>query len=237
MRLFVVVEGQSEEDFVRRVLAPHLLTHGVYAAATIVGKQIANARGHTIRGGGQYRNWRRDLVRVLGTDRSGRVRVTTLFDLYGLPEDFPGLAEHGADRDTQRRCDALQSALADDLGDWRLVPYIQRHEFEALVLAALPALADWLDAADDLAGLETLRSELADSAPEDVNDGRTTAPSKRLLAHVPGYRKTLHGPAAIEDAGLAAVRALCPRFDAWVRALEALAGPADENPTPTEEVP
>ena len=39
MRLVVVVEGQTEEAFVKEVLAPHLWGRGVHASATIVGKQ------------------------------------------------------------------------------------------------------------------------------------------------------------------------------------------------------
>ncbi|MER7211111.1 DUF4276 family protein [Streptosporangium sp. NPDC000239] len=57
--------------------------------------------------------------------------------------------------------------------------------------------------------------------PELVNDGRETAPSKRILAAYPGYRKTHDGPLAIADHGLAALRRDCPHLDAWVlRVLE-----------------
>lgn len=112
-RLIVVVEGQTEEAFVNDVLAPHLLKRDVYATATIVGKVNAQRRGHRGRGGGHFRHWRRDLERILGNDRNADLRVTTLFDLYGLPEDFPGSEEYGRDTDTNRRCDAFQVALGD----------------------------------------------------------------------------------------------------------------------------
>lgn len=222
MRLVFVVEGQSEETFVNDLLVPHLADHGVFASATIVGKLIAHKRGHRVRGGGHFRNWLADLRRILGGDGNDDLRVTTLFDLYGLPDDFPELPQHGTVQDTERRCDALQIALAEAVGDRRLVPYIQRHEFEALVLAALPALRELLDAEDDLAGIDALEHEVRASSPEDVNDGCETAPSKRLMRHVPGYRKTLHGPLAASGAGLATLRGACPRFNAWVGQLEAL---------------
>lgn len=220
--LIVVVEGQTEEEFVKQVLAPHLQDYEVYARATIVGKVIAQRRGGTQRGGGRFRNWRRDIERLLEEDRKGKRRVTTLFDLYGLPDDFPGLDAYGADADTNRRCDALQAALASVFEDRRLIPYLQRHELEALVLGALPALRQELDAEDDLVGLSKLEQEISGLALEDINDGRDTAPSKRLLRHIPGYRKVLHGPPAIANTGLATLRARCPRFDAWVTRLETL---------------
>ncbi len=223
MRLIVVVEGQTEEAFVKDVLGPHLDDLGVYTSATIVGKVIAQRRGHRHRGGGHFKHWLTDLRRILGRDRSPDLRVTTLFDLYGLPEDFPGLEEHGVEADTRLRCDRLQAALGEAVGDRRFLPYLQRHEFEALVLAALPALADLLDAEDDLSGLRALGEEIGGTPPEDVDDGPDTAPSKRLQGHVPGYRKTLHGPEVTVDAGLQTLRHACPRFDAWVARLEGLA--------------
>jgi hypothetical protein len=58
--------------------------------------------------------------------------------------------------------------------------------------------------------------------PEDIDDGTRSAPSKRLLTHVPSYRKTVHGPLATEDTGLAALRGQCERFDAWIALLEGL---------------
>ncbi|MDX9723306.1 MAG: DUF4276 family protein [Myxococcota bacterium] len=220
MRLIVVVEGQTEEAFVKEVLKPHLDGRGVYTSATIVGKILAQRRGHRGRGGGHFRHWEKDLARILKGDLSDDLRVTTLFDLYGLPEDFPGLEEHGSDTDTVRRCASLEKALADVVDDSRFIPYLQRHEFEALVLAALPSLRALLDAEDDLAGLMTLEAAVSLTAPEDLNDGADTAPSKRLLAHVPGFRKSLHGPLATSDTGLARLREQCPRFDAWVSMLE-----------------
>ncbi|MEQ1507618.1 MAG: DUF4276 family protein [Myxococcota bacterium] len=222
MRLIVVVEGQTEEAFVHDVLTPHLADHAVFASATIVGKVVAQRRGHRRRGGGHFRNWEADLRRLLASDRTADLRVTSLFDLYGLPNDFPGLSEHGAEPDTTRRCERLEATLARRVGDDRFIPYLQRHEFEALVLAALPTLRDLLDAADDQAGADQLAREIAGLAPEDVNDGEDTAPSKRLERFVPGYRKVLHGPLATHGAGLAALRSACPRFDGWVSRLETL---------------
>ena len=95
IRLVVVVEGQTEEAFVRNVLKPHLDACGVYTSATIVGKVIAQKRGHNTRGGGRFVHWGQDIERILGGDRSENLRVTTLFDLYGLPDDFPGLGACG----------------------------------------------------------------------------------------------------------------------------------------------
>lgn len=65
MRLIVVVEGQTEEDFVDKVLKPHLLDRNIHVSATIVGKLVAQDRGHRSRGGGHFKHWRADIARIL----------------------------------------------------------------------------------------------------------------------------------------------------------------------------
>ncbi|WP_199769702.1 DUF4276 family protein [Aeromonas sp. ASNIH2] len=52
-----------------------------------------------------------------------------------------------------------------------------------------------------------------------MNNSPQTAPSKRILALVPNYKKTLHGPLIAEDIGLDAIRAQCPHFNRWIERL------------------
>lgn len=215
------MEGQTEEAFVNDVLAPHLLNHEIYASATIVGTPKRRGSAPLTKGGGHWPRWERDIRRVLGEQPQTGFRVTTLFDLYGLPSGFPGLRQHAKDSDTGRRCDNLEAALARTISDSRLIPYLQRHEYEALVLASLPSLRALLDAKDDVDGLNALEDEIAGVAPEDVDDGKETAPSKRLRKHIPGYSKTVHGPLAVSDKGLNVLRTKCPRFNTWLCRLEA----------------
>jgi hypothetical protein len=157
--------------------------------------------------------------------------VSTLCDLYGLPDDFPDRAHQPGDADHGSRCARLERAMvrditgsSDDCGAWRLIPYIQCHEFEALVLAASHCLVDLFDADDQRDGLLSLRSEISGIPPEDINDSPLTSPSHRLRRLIPGYRKAVDGPDAIELAGLQAVRSVCPRFNDWLSRLESLAG-------------
>ncbi len=223
IRLYVVVEGQTEEAFVNGVLAPHLQARSIFTIPLIVTTRRDEFTGAKLgRGGGRWLHWFKDLRRVIGENRGTGVAFTTLFDLYGLPKDFPQLEALSRVTSTLQRAALLETAMHEQFGDHRFIPYIQRHEFEALVLASLDALGGFLDAEDDLKGLEQLRSDLANQAPEDVNDGQHTAPSKRLMARIPSYAKPLHGPLAIEATGIANLRAVCPRFDAWVTRLEGL---------------
>jgi hypothetical protein len=61
MRLYVVVEGQTEAAFVTHVLAPHLAIFSVTAVPIIVTTRRDRSTGAKHRGGGHWRHWRRDL--------------------------------------------------------------------------------------------------------------------------------------------------------------------------------
>lgn len=232
--LFVVVEGQTEEAFVKAVLAPHLANFGVWTTPIIVATRRDRA-GRKRRGGGDWSKWAGD-VRKLLRDPRPSLRVSTLFDLYGLPKNFPELDKHSAQGDTALRCEALEAAMAAEVDDRRFIPYLQRHEFEALVLAGLrdhlrPLLSD----PADVKACDALVAALGDTQPEDVNDGVNTAPSKRL-AQIPSYApaaegglgKPFYGELVTVEAGLPTLRERCPRFSAWVATLEALGAPSDQ---------
>ena len=104
----------------------------------------------------------------------------------------------------------------------RVFAYVQQYEFEGLLFSDVDAFASLPDAGSDVvAGLQEIRDLFA--TPEDIDDGRETAPSKRIERLLPGYRKRADGPIVALEAGLEAIRAACPRFNAWVARLEALA--------------
>ncbi len=228
IRLYAVVEGQTEESFLKRVLVGHLAAQDVLLLPRVVTTRRDRRTGRKIgRGGGHWTQWRKDILRNIQEDRTDTARFTTLFDLYGLPVDFPDLERHRHVSDTTRRADLLQESMKEAIGDPRFIPYLQRHEFETLVLAGLDRLDDLLDAADDVEGVRALRASLGAQRPEDVDDGIESAPSRRLANAIRSYRKLLHGPLVAERTSLQALRSACPRFNEWVSTLERLATAGD----------
>ena len=225
IRLYIVVEGQTEESFVKELLAPHLWDHGVSSVPIIVSTS-RKAGGRKRRGGGHWKSWKADLIRILGEQVPGGGRVTTMFDLYGLPQDYPDLARirdaSTSAAKVQLAEEAMRQDLRDVVGVQGLVPYVQQHEYEALVLACLDELCSLLDAPSDLAGVARLRHELGNTPPEEVNDGIETAPSKRLERFIPGYDKLLHGELTLANVRLSKLMEQCPHFGGWVRRLEGL---------------
>ncbi len=222
MRLNVIAEGQTEETFVNRILKPHLGSFSVSASARVVATR--RTRDRKYRGGlTTYAKGRNDITRWLKQDRNPDVRFTTMFDLYSLPSDFPAY-EAAANDDPRRRVEALEDALKEDIGDERFIPYIQLHEFEALLLSDPGKLHAQFDgSADGIARLATAVARFP--SPEHVNDGATTAPSKRIIREVPEYegRKTSAGPITAAKIGLPTLRAKCKHFACWLATLEKLA--------------
>lgn len=220
-RLLMLVEGQSEEIFVKQTLAPHLAYHGVFVQPIVLWtKRLAAGGGH--RGG--VSNWnqiRRDLFPLT---RDGDAWVTTLMDFYGLPEDFPGLPEALEAGNAQEKVIALQERFAAEINHQRFIPFLALHEFEA-----------WLFSAPDAVEAHFGKAHLADrlrnavqeaGAPELINHGVTTHPKARLQSLVGIYKEISDGPTLLEKIGIAVVRAACPHFDGWLQRLEALGGEA-----------
>jgi hypothetical protein len=60
--------------------------------------------------------------------------------------------------------------------------------------------------------------------PEEIDDGATTAPSKRIIKLIPEYehRKASAGPIIAEKIGLRRIRERCPHFDEWIKKMERL---------------
>ena len=218
MSVVVVGEGQTEREFVMQILRPALAKLSVFVEPRLI---PTSPEG---RGGALSRQ------RVVGylrdTLRERRdTHVTTLFDLYGLPSDFPGLAT--TPQDPLQRASAIEAALhvevvrAARCRPDRFVPHIQRYEFEALLFSEVsrfteeePAWAQWVG--------QLAEARRQATSPEHINDGQNTHPSARLLL-LPGYRKVQHGLAVSARIGLDRIRAECGHFGAWLSRIETLA--------------
>lgn len=135
----------------------------------------------------------------------------------------------------ERRGDHVEQcilkAIAEEVGgsfDRRqLIPYVQVHEFEALLFADVTKLAEALAPVSvrrPPPGLLGSLKQVVDAAgqAEAINDNYETCPSRQITNLVPAYRKPLHGPIVAGRIGLGAIRAACPHFGQWLGRLESL---------------
>ena len=180
MRLIFFVEGQTEQAYVARMLSPHLANFGVYVDRAIL-PITGRRRGTVFKGGGRsFAKGLRQFENLLKEHDQSDVRFTTMFDLYGLYSDFPGQSDAESLRnDARTRVQVLERAFFDQFNDRRIIPHIQLHEFETILLAGPEELAFFDEMAD--ARISELQAAVAEAGNvELVNDGVETAPSKRI---------------------------------------------------------
>lgn len=219
VRVHVLVEGQTEETFVKGVLQAHFNGHEIYLYPRLIGKP-----GH--KGGiGEYPRARGDILATLKQET--HTFCTTMFDYYGMPNSWPQREVARQSPFPQKPTMIEQAVLADianDLGDGfniaRFIPYVQMHEFEALLFSEPQLLAAGLDMAD-ATRIQHIRDQFG--SPEEINDSPQTAPSKRIIGLNPRYSKVLDGIRVSQSIGLDVMRAQCPHFNEWIEKLEALA--------------
>ncbi|MDE1484662.1 DUF4276 family protein [Xenorhabdus bovienii] len=212
IRINVFVEGQTEETFVRDVLAPYFLVQQIYLIPILAQTSSSQKGGIT-----SYGKVKHQITRLCRQDPGAF--VTTLIDYYGLPTDFPDYNEQQNNAASERVV-KLEQAFADDIGQSNFIPHLLLHEFEALLFCQPEKFADWLDNSAPIAALQAIKSEF--DTPEDINNSPQTAPSKRILAIIPHYHKTLHGPLIAGDIGLDTIRSQCPHFNQWLETLTGL---------------
>ena len=216
IHIVIVCEGHTEETFVNGMLAPSLAVKNVFITARLVDSKGGNLKGQRV-------------LRYLRNTLRERndTYVTTFFDLYALPSDFPGLTAATRQTDPLVRATKIESELHQeviataDCRPERFFPHIQPYEFEALLFSDTEkfaiAVPDWKNFAEQLnAGRQAF------STPEHINDGPKTHPSARLEQLRPRYGKVRDGMTVSKHIGLARIRAECKHFDSWLTHMENL---------------
>jgi len=218
-RLLMLVEGQSEEIFVKQTLAPYLAERGVYVQSPIVlwTKRISSGGGY--RGG--VSNWHQIRRSLAPLTFDSDAWVTTLLDFYGLPDDVPGYQVARGPGNPRDNVAALQEQLIAEINHPRFIPFLALHEFEAWVFCAPEVVAAHFDRESLAANVQQAVAHAGE--PELINHGETTHPKARLKAMATGYKETSDGPMLMDKIGIPAIRAACPHFAAWLDRLEALA--------------
>ena len=229
--IYIVVEGQTEQTFVRDVLAPQMAHKGIYLYPALIGKP-----GHK---GGDIRfdRAKNDIGNFLR--QRNDTYVSTMFDYSGIDSKWPGRAKvhrqirNGATLTAGRKAEILEKETRDEIvkvfagynTESRFIPYIEMHEFEALLFSDVHILAEITEI--DVTEFERMLEEFI--SPEEINDDPNNAPSKRIQALDNGYRKVAMGKTVSEAIGIQAIRRQCPLFSNWLSKLEHLTEGVDDD--------
>ena len=118
----------------------------------------------------------------------------------------------------------LESEMQKDIDSSLFIPYIQVHEFEALLYSDPAVLHTCLGVYATIPENQ-FQSHLAPyNSPEEINDQPETAPSKRILGGYNGYNKITDGYLIASEIGIDRMREVCPHFNEWVTKLIGLKG-------------
>ena len=131
IRLHITTEGQTEQRFVRTTLKRHLNQYHKMVNAIPVLTSRDNKNGVEYRGGfrkhNAYPTVRKDIINSIKINDKPDCRFSTMFDLYALPNDFPGWIESSKKDDPYEKVKIIEDAFFKDISDPRFIPYIQLH--------------------------------------------------------------------------------------------------------------
>jgi len=216
--IHVLVEGDTEEKFVKDMLNPHFERLDLHLTPIKVTTRHKAGEPKFKGGVRNYGKVKADLQRLLRDSHS--VLVTTMLDFYGLPKDFPGRQNVLQGLSCYDQVVHFEQAFATDIDDRRFLPYLALHEFEAMLFTEPSKIAARFPDHDRLEALQSIRDQV--TSPEEIDDSPATAPSKRILALLPQYRKPTDGYIICQSIGIDRIRAECPRFNQWLKKLENL---------------
>lgn len=214
-RIIIICEGYSELAFCKDILEPHLNQFQIelYCELTSQSKDGGITKwGHI-----------KDQINKISQEYPDAI-ITTFLDYYGIDKShkFPNWAESKLIQHKTTRMEFLEKGMDDFIEDTiNFIPYIQLHEFEALVFSDYNAFEILYDEQD--ANLYALKKICTDYPnPEDINDSAVTAPSKRLIKNINRYNKKESGIDLLLVIGLEKIRNKCPHFNDWLKKLETI---------------
>ena len=131
-RVYVVVEGVTEEKFIKQVLGPELAQRDVFMTPILIG------RARSKRGRGGNVNEQRavgDITLLLKHDNAAN--CSTFLDYYGIDNNFPGKQESRSARSAVEKAKIIEEAFRQKVLEKfdssfmakRFLPYIQMHEY------------------------------------------------------------------------------------------------------------
>lgn len=218
--LNVLAEGQAEREFTENTLGAYFRPLGIQVYSRCV---VTSRKKHKKGGLVNYQKAKNDLTRWIAEEKRRHPFFTTMFDLYALSNDFPKYEESLKILDPYKKVEFLENALLEDIGYHnRFIPYIQLHEFEALLLANPEILLlEYVDANKQIEKLKGIVAKY-DNNPEKVNTDN--APSKRIISLIPEYEgnKVSVGAVLAGIEGIEVQKEHCKHFADWIKKIEDL---------------
>ncbi len=223
IEVYLVVEGQTEQTFVRKLLAPYVASrNNIFLHAALIGK---------VGGSVSFEKAKNDIENFL--KQQPNTYISTMVDFFRMDTKWPGYQKvctplgSGRKMTAKEKAEIIEGETITRLNELfpsrnvqnRVIPYVQMHEFEALLFSDAGKLAE--NSFIDLGEIKKILCQY--ESPEDINEDPQKAPSKRLGVLNRGYKKTVTGIAIASAIGIEKMREQCKNFDTWLNKIEQLA--------------
>ncbi|MGD9624261.1 MAG: DUF4276 family protein [Arcobacter sp.] len=205
IRIAISVEGQTENEFCKKVLTPFFRTHNIEMTPIIIATSKDKC-GRKHKGGCVNIDRIKSEIEKLLPNYD---YVTTFYDFYGF-----------SNRPTNN-IDELERIIFELFSDRKFMPYIQKYEFETLLFSKPEYFEEYFGNDKISKAMKIMIDEKIDI--ELINDSPHTAPHKRLeqLFEIENerYDKVFHGEGIAHDIGLSEIRNNAKRFNNWIEKL------------------
>ena len=212
-RMIIICEGPTEQEFCKDVLTNYFITKNI----SIECPTIKHSNGGIV-------SWNTLKKQIIMHLNERDCFVTLLIDYYRIKDsyNFPGWIASKNITNIYDRMHFLFDKMSLDLDEElrpRFIPYIQLHEFEALLFSDISVFnRNFTSDELDFHSLEQAIKNV--ETPEEINNGPATAPSERLKKAIKGYDKVVYGACLASEIGLDIIRKKCKLFNEWIEKLE-----------------
>lgn len=212
-RMIIICEGPTEQEFCKDVMTNYFMTKNI----AIEHPTIKHSNGGIV-------SWNTLKKQIIMHLNERDCFVTLLIDYYRIKDsyNFPGWIASKNITNIYDRMHFLFDKMSLDLDEElrpRFIPYIQLHEFEALLFSDISVFnRNFTSDELDFHSLEQAIKNV--ETPEEINNGPATAPSERLKKAIKGYDKVVYGACLASEIGLDTIREKCQLFNEWIEKLE-----------------
>ncbi len=205
IRVAISVEGQTEDEFCKQILAPYFRNYGIELFPIIITTKRKKC-GTKYKGGCiNLDRIQNELTKILPNFDY----VTTFYDLYGF--DIEGIYT----------AEELENKISKIFNNKKLIPYIQQYEFETLLFSDPSYYEEYFSNSNARIEIENIIANCG--GVENINNSKETAPSKRIDKFFDKYNeqydKVFHGASIANDIGLNIILEKCLRFKSWVESI------------------
>ena len=133
--LYFIVEGETEVEFINRILIPYLYKKGLNTHIQAIMVTMSGG-GH---GFNNIQHFKNTIQPIL--DYKNQPIITTMIDYYGINSEkkLPGFLESNQLNLVDDKIEFLEKALNEQVQSIKpyqfFIPYIQKHEMETLLFA------------------------------------------------------------------------------------------------------